>query len=417
MWRHELGVFAVDFSQQGDEFAHHVRTELGQPFMSGSGTDSIRPVVLGPLLDPSIASTLEIYRHADGMRCVVVGAEDDQEESPGQVEPWSRAVSAAVAALGRRNERHRWQAVIGTAPHELGLDRIGMLAEVTKIGPLVLQPGGVCMREQAGDRDRLDQNLGVRHSFPLIVNGGAVTYSWEHLRPFAEWQLHRTCALLTLATGERWVPRTFPRRQATPEANITIPAVSPHDPQIAQFPMEDEPWSGQIPQGAEQFTLPEWATTAWTALTNDEGLDEAVGAHYEATRLYAGHSSLSYLTFVAAIEGYGKRYVPDAACTCRPDCTHRKAVAEQRFRRGLRTVMSGNRANKISKYAYTARSTTGHQGSLLGSERFYGYEPMSMFNVSSTTVFDVSMLREIRHVSRSVLVNALTAAVVGQTPA
>lgn len=70
--------------------------------------------------------------------------------------------------------------------------------------------------------------------------------------------------------------------------------------------------------------------------------------------------------------------------------------------------MSGNQANKISRYAYQARSTTGHQGSLLGSERFYGYEPMSMFNVTSSTTFDYSMLGEIQQLSRAVLVKALS---------
>jgi hypothetical protein len=416
VWTCELGIFAVDFSRQGDEFAHHVCTEFGQSSMSGRGTDGACPVILGPPLDPSITSVLEIHPHADGIRCVVVGAEDDQEGSPGQVEPWSRVVPSAVAALGRRDQRYVWQAVVGTAAHEFGLDRLGALAKPTKLGPLFLEPGGVCMRERAGDRDRLDQGLGMRHSFPVVVTGGAVTYSWEHLRPFAERQLHRACTLLTLATGERWVPRTFPREQRAPEATVTIPATSPHDPQAGHLPMENEPWDGRIPEGAARFALPEWTATAWKALTDDAGLDEAVGAHYEATDLYYGHSSLSYLMFVAAIEGYGKRFVPDATCSCHPQCTHQKGVAEARFRRGLRTVVSGNQASKVSKYAYKARSTTGHQGSLLGSERYYGYEPSSLFGVAGSTVFDVSMLREIRDLSRAVLVNALKDAFAAKPP-
>jgi hypothetical protein len=36
--------------------------------------------VLGPPLDPAITSTLQIHPHADGVRCVVVGAESDQRE-------------------------------------------------------------------------------------------------------------------------------------------------------------------------------------------------------------------------------------------------------------------------------------------------------------------------------------------------
>jgi hypothetical protein len=179
-----------------------------------------------------------------------------------------------------------------------------------------------------------------------------------------------------------------------------VPATSPHYPQAAQFPIETEPWDGRIPDYAATFALPTWTATAWTALSEDSGLDEAM-------RIYADHSSFSYLGFVAGIEGYGKRYVPDATCTCHPHCTHAKGVAEERFRRGLRTIVSGAKASKISKYAYKFRSTTGHQDSLLGTERFYGYEPLSMFAVDVSTVFDISMLNEIRHLSRSVLVHAL----------
>src|SRR5579872_3002225 len=63
VWRHELGTFAVDFSRQGGEFAHHVCAQFGQTFMSGHGTDGTCPVVLGPPLDPSITSALEVYPH------------------------------------------------------------------------------------------------------------------------------------------------------------------------------------------------------------------------------------------------------------------------------------------------------------------------------------------------------------------
>jgi hypothetical protein len=41
MWEQDIGVFPVDFGQQGDEWAHHVAIELtGHGHMAGRGTDA-----------------------------------------------------------------------------------------------------------------------------------------------------------------------------------------------------------------------------------------------------------------------------------------------------------------------------------------------------------------------------------------
>jgi hypothetical protein len=84
--------------------------------MTARGSDGTSPVVLGPPTDPAITSTLEIHPNPDGVRCVIVGAEGDEHEAPGQVEPWRTAIVAALGALGRSNTRFVWQALIGTTP-------------------------------------------------------------------------------------------------------------------------------------------------------------------------------------------------------------------------------------------------------------------------------------------------------------
>ena len=57
-------------------------------------------------------------------------------------------------------------------------------------------------------------------------------------------------------------------------------------------------------------------------------------------RLEQKHPSLAHLTFVAAVEGFGMRFVPDASCDCHAECRHQKPVAQKRFRKALKTVMT-----------------------------------------------------------------------------
>ena len=90
-------------------------------------------------------------------------------------------------------------------------------------------------------------------------------------------------------------------------------------------------------------------------------------------RLEQQHPSLAHLTFVAAIEGFGRRFVSEAPSDCSPGCTHRKNVAQKRFRKALKTVMTNREVEEIWQIAYTLRSFTGHAGTLFGSENTYGY--------------------------------------------
>ena len=129
---------------------------------------------------------------------------------------------------------------------------------------------------------------------------------------------------------------------------------------------------------------------------------------YEGMRLEQEHPSLAYLTLVAAIEGYGMRLAGDAPCDCQPGCTHVKTAATKRFREALKTVMTGREVRRVSGLAYDLRSYTGHQGSLFGSEKTFGYAPhLSLFNVPGDAVLDCVILGELRNASRQVLAKAL----------
>ena len=400
VWEQDIGVFPVNFAEQGDEWSYHLRVELtGDMPMGGRGTDGTAPVKLGPPVSGPVHSKLLVSPHPNGISCTVTG--DGDSASPGQVDPWRRAAQAAVALLGTRNRVFTWEAVVGVAPR--GFEgRFGQLAQPHDLGPVHLVPGGICMRELIpGERTG---SSGYRHSFPVIASGQVSTYEWGRGALAAEVCLRRACALLSLLTGAVWVPRSHPSERADGAAPLQVPAVFENVP---PFPGETE-WRGQIQSGTSAFTLPGWIEQAWPVLDADAGLAQAVNAMYEGMRLEPEHPSLAYLTFVAAIEGYGMRLADDVPCDCQPGCTHVKTAAARRIREALKTVMISRDVRKIAGYAYDLRSRTGHQGSLFGSEKTFGYSPhLSLFDVGGDAIFDYMVLGELRNASRQVLAKAL----------
>jgi len=69
--------------------------------------------------------------------------------------------------------------------------------------------------------------------------------------------------------------------------------------------------------------------------------------------------------------------------------------------------MTSHEVRRISGLAYNLRSYTGHQGSLFGSEKMFGYSPhLSLFDVAGDAVFDYVILGELRNASRQVLAKA-----------
>jgi hypothetical protein len=111
---------------------------------------------------------------------------------------------------------------------------------------------------------------------------------------------------------------------------------------------------------------------------------------------------------VAAIEGFGMRFAEDVRCDCRPGCTHMKGVAQKRFRKALKTVMTNREMEQIAGIAYHLRSSTGHTGTLLGSEQTFGYSHhLRLFEPPSDAIFDYAILGRLRDASRLVLAKAL----------
>jgi hypothetical protein len=261
------------------------------------------------------------------------------------------------------------------------------------------------MREQVSS-ERIG-GPGIRHSFPVIASGQFSTYVWGRAALIAELCLRRTCALLSLVTGEVWIPRSHPHQLTDGADPVRVPAVFGHVAYFPGVPSEPE-WRGEIPPDAQTFKLPGWIEQAWPILDADDGLARAVYAVYEGMRLEQEHPSLAHLTFVAAVEGFGMRFAEEVPCDCRPGCTHMKGVAQKRFRKALKTVMTNREVKQVAEIAYDLRSFTGHRGSLFGSEQTFGYSHHTrLFEAASDAVFDYVILGQLRNASRWVLAKAL----------
>ncbi|MGW3251445.1 hypothetical protein ACWDCX_12820 [Streptomyces fungicidicus] len=406
MWEQDIGCFPVAFAEDGDEWAHHLGNVMGgSGFHRISGTDGVGgPVEMGPPLHGSVTSILRVHPHPAGIACTVVG--EDGTLAPDQVDPWRIGAHTAVSEIGRHQQPQVWDALVGLSPSVgLGPDTLGELT-ARSLGPLDLASAGVYMREFRGP-ERVDSHfIGIRRTFPVIVTGRVTTYHWDRVVPVAQVQLRRVCALLTLSTRLLWEPRSHPWPQSSTGPTLKVPiSVNPG----FSMPTGQE-WTGDVPPGTGNWKLPWWVDQAWERLENDSGLNIALNAYYEAVRLQRRHPSLALLTYVAAIEGVGMRFVPDALCNCHPECTHSKGVAEKRFRKALKTVLTQREVKELAGPLYDKRSHTGHRGTLFGSEEVFGYAPTGMFQASPYFGFEALLLGQLATVANAVLVKAFSAA-------
>jgi hypothetical protein len=187
----------------------------------------------------------------------------------------------------------------------LGLDRLGALEDPQDIGPVRPTPGSICMREQVFS-ERIG-GTGVRHSFPVIASDQFSTYVVDRAEMVAELWLRARVHSCRWSQERCGFPGAILADRADP---LRVPAVFGQGPQIPVQPGEAE-WSGEIPLGTQAFRLPGWIERAWPILDADNGLDGTVNAVYEGMRLGHEYPSLAHLTFVAAIEGFGVRFVDD----------------------------------------------------------------------------------------------------------
>jgi hypothetical protein len=388
----------VEWKREGDEWIHHVFVALGEKVpMTGHG-ERWRPAEDGvpaqhvryTAISDELNSFLRVVPLDDGVYVFVTGA--GNVPNAAEVDPWGDAVREAVRRIGQDHRVFSWNAVIGPRP---GMHGIGQVVDAeAEISGLRVRPGGVLLYEdtQAGF-----PSFGVHSSFwsaPAIVTGEARGYSWVPASGAAANELHRLCALLSVAWDAPWVIR----QAASPDEN--------GEPWIPERLPFEAPWhEGIDPSGwiQEPVSIPDWASEGWERIEGDRILEDALGAHHQAVLLHEGHPSFALLGYVGAIEGIGAKLIDLDRCEA---CGTRVGSAE-RFRSALRLVRAETEVRALARL-YTSRSLTAHKGKLHGSEATVGAIPRLGLNIRDDKFhFAFGSLYALRRASRDLLLTAI----------
>ncbi len=339
-----------------------------------------------------------------GIVCVVFDAERPVSEDEAQL--WRAAAESAVAQMGKSDQAFAWRAILGPHPSAPEWHRPAPLAEPTVVGPVLLTPGGVRMREMAGHSGgRIDRPWPARYTWPVIASGTEHTYSWELAEHLARKRAHRTCAVLSVILGTCWIPRSGPDVQIPGGPERGLSAVPQSIGSWESTPHPDESLTADFNAygGEDPLVLPAWTQRAWDLMEHDETIRKAVHGCYEALRLEMEHPSAAFVVYVATIEGIGARFADLKHCK---ECGS-NVGARRRFREALKTVLPAAEVKALADEAYGVRSKTGHEGQLFGAEQTFGYTNFSLFQFDDADVFDFGLVWPIRKACRELIGNLL----------
>ena len=401
------GVLDFDIDRDGDHWSEYViealATSVGWRSVERRGSDrcpTARPIFEITVVSESLHSRLWLLQTPEGVQGAVVG---DGEETDHQVAPWRNAAMTAMERLNHRAVEFPWHAAIG--PN--GTSKHQNLAEEMSVGPLRLSPGNVCFRKSVPLVQPTFQHPGaVFPSWPIIVNGTVRSVRWDLGSSVAARQLHRLCALLSLACDEHWVVRQSPMQRG--EMPLAIPRFGAGDTTAATC-------AGEFPAASTRdLVLSPWIVPAWDTLELNAGLDRAAAAYHEGADLMRQHPSFGLVAFVGAIEAVGN-WLPDQAPEPCETCGNVPKAAA-RFRRALELVMPANDAKKYCTTVYGKRSKAAHDGVLFGTESLVGsYEAPGVLRYNSALDFRWRELAPLQAIARGIVTKAIIGA--GAPPA
>jgi hypothetical protein len=409
MWEKEIGVLPVSWSDQSDEWVFHLARAIHDPThwidsLPGEGHPAAREVILKPPPTSSIRCNLRVQQVPGGIRCVVFDDQGPVNEDDAQ--QWQDAAKSAVTQLGKADQDFAWHAIVGPHPRAPEWRRPGPLAEPMVIGPTLLTPGGVQLREMTGYvGGRIDGPWPARYTWPVIVSGTVHTYKRDLAVHTARKLVHRICALVSVILGICWIMRSGPDAEIPGQSSQGLSAVpqsiGPWD--STGFPDESLPPDFNVYTGDDPLMLPPWTSGACHRIERDEAIRRAVYGCYEALKLEIGHPSAAFLMYVATIEGIGARLADLQRCK---ECGS-NIGARRRFREALKTVLSGDQIKALAHIAYDVRSKTGHEGQLFGDEHTFGYSSFSFFQFDDADSFDYGLIWPIRKACRELIGNLL----------
>ena len=308
---------------------------------------------------------------------------DESPPSEDETGFWNGAIERAENAMRTTDSDVPWVAIVGPAFDSLRQADC-LLTDQGNVGSIVLEPLATAHFDYVQQDPYFILGSGIRafRSHPIMVRGAVRTFSWwENGTHLAGKQLARITAILALATGYHWVIRMPPDliRQQGP---LTLPLRSPAFA-VAEPILEDQDHIVPVP-----FAITPWMENAWSLVDRDQAFSDALFAYAEGMSLREQHPSFAHLSFVAAIEAIGSRYVESERCSCCDDCRITIGATKQ-FRHAAMIVMSKRELGQLDPY--TKRSGTAHSGTLYGFEtaggitqspRFFQSQPEHSFSAT-----------------------------------
>ena len=354
-----IGVESFDWGMQGDEWMHRVGECMAEiEGFSVTGRkydDTTRPFIEFAGIgrnDAPLDTRLVLVPRGPGVFIAVAGTTEEPDEDA--AEAWVEAARCATSRLGSSQREFQWTAFIappairitGSEPAIDGEAIIDMF-RVTSDG----QPLQEMMPPQVPSFSAPDSGI----SWPILVEAHHKGYSWPAAMQKAAFDLHRLCALLSLAFAECLVVRDGP----TPaiHGRRTMPR------RLWWQKWDDDADTPTVPEPQNVKAVPNWAAGAWQRMKERPRLAHAVAIHHEGLRAQFEHPSLALVAFIASVEAISNLLFKEERC---PTCGNHKDVAD-RFRATLRIVMTDEEAKHLGS-AYSPRSHTVHQGRLHGGE-------------------------------------------------
>jgi hypothetical protein len=192
-------------------------------------------------------------------------------------------------------------------------------------------------------------------SYPIVVRGSSPGYDWWSTSREAFAQLHRLCALMSVAMDECWVVREGPWPDAGTDVRV---------PDRIGLPALPEGGARETPTLVKP---PDWMDAGIVRAMADPRFARRLAGFQEGMEAQYEHPSLAAIAFVAVVESVGAQLFPLRRCK---ECGSQVGSGKA-FRQALRLALPENEAQLLDA-TYGVRSKTAHEGQLHGSEPTFG---------------------------------------------
>ncbi|WP_333769824.1 hypothetical protein [Streptomyces sp. IBSBF 2435] len=304
---------------------------------------------------------------------------------------WEKIVDLARKALAQPHPLHKWTAIIGEIPGNIGKTPI-QLHKPGRVSSMRLRSADNSLLESRATPQRTLHAWKSAMTFPIVVHGSSTAHDWESAQFKAAADLSLLTGLLSLA----WDTHISVRESAAP-LQWGVRQVPKRIPWTAEESLQAET---DDKCDTENVETPTWLEGAWTRMSTRKKIRDALSIYMEGLELEDQHPSLALVSFVSAIEAISLILFKEEKCE---NCKNQMRIAS-RFRATVRLVADDSIAAELSRRAYSVRSLTVHTGRLHGSEASPGLHAFRILKPIPGLDFQFRIVTGMRRVAKDLLI-------------